>query len=135
MLDKAEKMKGAMGYRDLDIFVLAKKLAVEIHSMTLRLPKHELYEEGSQIRRSSKSVVSNIVEGFGRRRYKSEFLYYITIAISECDETQVHLDMLFETKSLQAKENYEWLKAEYNKLGRMLTSFYSSVSKQHISEK
>jgi four helix bundle protein len=135
MMDDEKKNKNALGYRNLDIYVLAKRLAVEIHAMTLRLPKHELYEEGSQIRRSSKSVVSNIVEGFGRRRYKSEFLYCITIANSECDETQAHLEMLFETKSFQDKEKYEWFKAEYNKLGRMLTSFFGSVSRQHVSEK
>ena len=57
-------------YRDLDIYKKAHKLAIEIHKMSLKLPKFELYEEGNQIRKSSKSVKSNIVEGFGRRRYK-----------------------------------------------------------------
>jgi four helix bundle protein len=53
-------------YHDLEIYVLAKELAVRVHKMTLEmLPKFELYEEGSQIRRSSKSVVSTIVEGYG----------------------------------------------------------------------
>lgn len=56
-------MKKAMSYRGLDIFQLAKKLAIEIHRMTLEFPKFELYEEGSQIRKSSKSIVSHIVEG------------------------------------------------------------------------
>jgi hypothetical protein len=62
-------MEKAKSFRDLDIFKLAKKLAIEVHKMTLLLPQYELYEEGSQIRRSSKSVVSNIVEGFARRNY------------------------------------------------------------------
>ncbi|MCP4411457.1 MAG: four helix bundle protein, partial [Gammaproteobacteria bacterium] len=43
-------------YKDLDIYKMARKLAVEIHKMSLELPKFEMYEEGSQIRRSSKSV-------------------------------------------------------------------------------
>lgn len=77
----------ARSFRDLEVFQLAKKLAIEIHEMTLTLPKFELYEEGSQIRRSSKSVVQHIVEGFGRRDYKSDFLRYIVGAITECDET------------------------------------------------
>lgn len=43
--------------------------------MTLEdLPKFEMYEEGSQIRRSSKAVVSNIVEGFGRKRYQADYV-------------------------------------------------------------
>ena len=51
-------------YRDLQIFQLAKNLAVRIHKMSMNLPKHELYEGSSQIRRSSKSVGANIVEGY-----------------------------------------------------------------------
>ena len=62
---------GWQSYRDLDIYKLARKLAIEVHEMSLQLPKFEMYEEGCQIRKSSKSVKSNIVEGFGRRRYFS----------------------------------------------------------------
>lgn len=52
------------GYEDTDIYKLAKKLAVEIHKMTLsELPKYEMFAEGDQIRRSSKSIVANFVEG------------------------------------------------------------------------
>ena len=128
-------MNRAKGFRDLDVFVLAKSLAVEVHKMTLLLPKHELYEEGSQIRRSSKSVASCIVEGFARRRYKSEFLHYLTIAIGECDETQVHLEFLYETGSLKDEEKYKYFSQEYHKLARMLNSFFNAVVKRHISEK
>ena len=64
-----------MSYKKLEIWQLAKAIVAEIHLMTIRdLPKFEMYEEGSQIRRSIKSVKSNIVEGYGRRRYKQEFL-------------------------------------------------------------
>ncbi len=52
------------GYKKLRIYQKAHKLGLKIHKMSLDLPKFELYEEGSQIRRSSKSVSSNIVEGF-----------------------------------------------------------------------
>ena len=53
----------AQSYKDLDVFRLAKDLAVRTHKITLNgLPKFEMYEEGSQIRRSSKSIVANIVE-------------------------------------------------------------------------
>ena len=52
-----------MSYKNLEIWELSRELSIDIHKMTLRLPKFELYETGSQIRRSSKSVRSNIVEG------------------------------------------------------------------------
>jgi four helix bundle protein len=55
-----------MSYRKLDVWQLARELAVEIHKMTLtELPKFEMFEEGSQIRRSIKSAKSTIVEGYG----------------------------------------------------------------------
>jgi len=55
--------------------------------MSLELPKFEMYEEGSQIRRSSKSVKSNLVEGYGRRIYKNEYIRFITFALASNDET------------------------------------------------
>ena len=62
------------GYRGLDIWKLARQVAIAVHRMTLEnLPKFEMYEEASQIRRSAKSISANIVEGYGRRRYKQEF--------------------------------------------------------------
>jgi four helix bundle protein len=61
------KLNKSRSYEDLEIYSLAKKLAVKLHKITIeKLPKFEMFEEGSQARRSSKSVVSNIVEGFGR---------------------------------------------------------------------
>ena len=60
-------------YVDLEIYKIAIELFIETHQFTQRLPKFELYELGSQLRRSSESVVTNIVEGYGRRNYKQEF--------------------------------------------------------------
>ena len=100
-------------YRDLDIYKESKRLAIEVHKMSLTLPKFELYEEGSQIRRSSKSVTALIVEGYGRRRYKADFIKYLVFSQSECDESIVHLDFLFETLSLQNELLYQQLKNDY----------------------
>jgi four helix bundle protein len=65
------KTNGLQSYEDLDIYKMALKLAVEVHQVSLEeLPRFEMFEEGSQIRRSSKSIGSNIVEGFGRKKNK-----------------------------------------------------------------
>ena len=53
----------ANSYRDLEIYTISLQLFYQLHSLSLRLPKYELYELGSQVRRSSDSIVSNIVEG------------------------------------------------------------------------
>jgi four helix bundle protein len=118
-------------YRDLDVYKKAHKLAVEIHTMSLSLPKFEMYEEGSQIRRSSKSVSNNIVEGFGRRRYKQEFIRFLTYSLGSCDETLEHLVILNETNSLKDKVQFDYFNEEYNHLGKMLTNFIKSVEIGH----
>ncbi|MEW5767258.1 MAG: four helix bundle protein [bacterium] len=115
----------------MDIYKKAHKLAIEIHEMSLKLPKFEMYEEGSQIRRSSKSVKSTIVEGFGRRRYKAEFVKFLTYSLASCDETRDHLDTLHETESLKDEESYKYFCEEYDHLGRMITNFTKSVELGH----
>ena len=57
-------------YKDLEIYQLSYELAVKIHKLTLKLPNFEQYEEGRQIRKSSKGITSCIVEGYGRKRYR-----------------------------------------------------------------
>lgn len=118
-------------YRDLKIYQLAHKLAIEIHEMSLNLPKLEMYEEGAQIRRSSKSVKTNIVEGYGRRRYKAEFVKFLTYALASCDETRDHLDTLHDTKSLKDRKLYEYFCSEYDILGRKIRTFMKSVESGH----
>jgi len=125
-----------MSYRNLDIWQLARAIVVDIHKMTLNeLPRFEMYEEGSQIRRSMKSVKSNIVEGYGRRRYKQEFIRYLTYALASCDETLDHLDTLFETGSLQDGTLHMELHQRLDTLGRKINQFIQSVEKHHQSEK
>jgi four helix bundle protein len=125
-----------MNYRNLEVWQLARGLVVEIHDKTLRkLPKLEVFEEASQIRRAIKSVKSNIVEGYGRRRYKQEFVRYVSYALASCDETVDHLDALVATKSLTDSAIAEQLNAKLDELGRKLNLFLRSIERRHISEK
>ena len=71
-------------YRDLDIFNESKRLAIRVHELTTMPPKFEQYEEGQQVRRSSKAVTAMIVEGYGRRRYKTDYIKHLIYAQSEC---------------------------------------------------
>ncbi len=117
-------------YRDLEVFQLSFELAVEVDRASKALPKHELYEVGSQIRRSAKSIPANIAEGFGRRRYKQEYIKFLVYALASCDETRVHLEMLFQTGSLQ-EAVYQPLVSRYDLLGRKLNNFLQSIIKNH----
>lgn len=114
-------------YCDLEIYNESKRLAIEVHKMALMLPKFELYEEGAQIRRSSKSITSLIVEGYGRRRYKADFIKYLVFSHAECDETKVHLDFLFETESLKDETCYKTLKSGYDVLSKKINNYIKWV--------
>ena len=123
-----------MSYRKLEIWQLARELTVGVHKMTIeKLPKFELFEQGSQIRRSMKSVKSNIVEGYGRRRYKQEFIKFLTYAHASCDETIDHLESLFETGSLSDKALYHDLRQRLDELGGKLNRFIQGVESSHRS--
>ena len=120
-----------MSYKKLDIGKLAREVSVDIHKMSLHLPQFELYETGSQIRRSSKSISSNIVEGYGRRRYKKEFVRFIIFSLASCDETRDHLEVLFETGSLKDDRVFNDLEVKLDVLGKKINRFLESVIKNH----
>ena len=77
-----------MSYKKLEVWSIAREVSIEVHAMTLLLPKFEQFEEAQQIRRSSKSVRSNIVEGYGRRYYKADF---VNLSFMHWRQTMKHL--------------------------------------------
>ncbi len=125
-----------MNYKDLEIWKLAREVALQVHRMTLtKLPKFEIYETGSQIRRAAKSIRSNIVEGYGRRRYKLDFIKHLTYSHASCDETIDHLEELFETGSLADQPLFESLLTTMNELGAKLNRFIASVESGHNTQR
>jgi four helix bundle protein len=118
-----------MSYRELEIYQLSKSLAIEVHKMTLLLPKFELYEEGSQVRRSSKAVASMIVEGYGRKRYIADYVKHLVYALTECDETILHLEFLYETGSYKEKAVVDQYIASYDLLSKKINRFVSTIKK------
>jgi four helix bundle protein len=81
---------------------------------------------GSQIRRSSDSVVTNIVEGYGRRRYKQDFIKFLTYSHASNLETLCHLEKLVVLYPDMANEMV-LLQKEYDQLGAKLFSFMRYV--------
>ena len=123
-----------MSYKNLEVWKLARGLAVDIHGMTLTaLPKFEMYEEGAQIRRAIKSVKANIVEGYGRRRYRQEFIRYLVIAHASCDEAKDHLETLSETGSLSDEDLYQDLHTRISRLSKAIYGLVNGVERNHGS--
>ena len=112
-------------YKELEIYQLAYQLAIEVHNLSLTLPKYELYEQGSQIRKSSKSIKDTIVEGYGRKRYKDDFIRFLTYAQGSCDEVISQLNMM---NDLYFNEQpLTKLMSDYDMLGKKINKFIQYV--------
>tara|TARA_R110002072_G_scaffold30097_6_gene94392 strand:- start:350 stop:718 length:369 start_codon:yes stop_codon:yes gene_type:complete len=113
-------------YKDLDIYKISFSLFLKTHPFSLKLPNYELYELGSQLRRSSNSVNTNIVEGYGRRSYKNDFIKFLVYSEASGSETLSHLEKivaLYPQLSLEAEE----LAKDYELLGGKIHSFTEYV--------
>jgi four helix bundle protein len=115
-------------YRDLEIYQLAFNLSIQVHNESLKLPKFELYEQGSQLRRSSKRIKDTISEGYGRRRYKSDYIKFLIYAQASCDETINHLETIEKTHP-DAKELIDLI-PEYQILGMKVNKYIKFVEEK-----
>ena len=113
-------------YKDLDIYKMAYQLSIKVHNMSLKLPKFELYEQGSQIRRSTKSIKDTIAEGYGRRKYKADFVKFLTYAQASCDEATSQLESINELYKDIVPDSSNYLD-DYNILGAKINKFIQYV--------
>lgn len=124
-----------MSYKNLEIWKEAREVSILVHEMSLKLPRFEQFEEAQQIRRSSKSVRSNIVEGYGRRRYISEYIRFLIIAQASNDETIDHLETLYETKSITDQTLFDDINERLQRLGKKLNNFIKAVERGDKDQK
>ena len=113
-------------YKDLDVYNLAFEYAIEVHKMTGTLPSSEKYEQGSQIRRSAMSIKDNIVEGYGRRRYKQDFIKFLVYAHASLLECISQLEML---NAIYPEISVSELITKYELLGGKIHLFINYVEK------
>jgi four helix bundle protein len=119
-------------HEKLDVYVMAHTVAVRIHRISLQLPKFELYEEGSQVRRSSKSASSQIVEGHALRSYKADYVRYLWRAYGSAEETGEHLRFLIDTNSAcDVRAEVASLIESNDELCRRLYNYVCAVERQH----
>jgi len=116
------------GHRDLKVYQLAYKLAMEIFQVSKSFPKEEKYSLTDQIRRSSRSVAANIAEGFRKRRYPKMFVSKLADADGEATETQVWLDFARDCEYLSLACHAELIKG-YEEVGKMLGTMMSMPEK------
>jgi four helix bundle protein len=113
-------------YKDLEIYSIGLELFYQAHFASLKLPKHEMYELGSQLRRSADSVATNIVEGYGRKRYKADFIKFLTYSYSSCLESVFHIEKISKLYP-EIIDNKQDFIAKYNELSAKIYNFIKYV--------
>jgi len=108
-------------FRELKVYQLAFQAAREVRILTFKFPKEETYSLTDQIRRSSRSVCTNIGEGYRKRIYPKHFSSKMTDADGEATETSIWLDFALDCQYINEKEHND-LQKKYNEIGRMLNS-------------
>ncbi len=121
-------------YKDLEIYKLSYALAVEVHKFSLTLPPYEMYEEGGQVRKSSKGITACIAEGYGRKRYKAEFVKFLVYSHASCDETILHLNFLKDTHDDTVSRIIPLINS-YNELGAKINRFIDYVEREWNSKR
>ena len=118
----------AQGYKDLIVYQKAYKLAMEVFELSKKFPREEVYALTDQVRRSSRSVCTNMGEGYRKRIYPKHFISKLSDSDGECAETMIHLDFAKDCKYLD-KEKHKELIDGYIQIGKMLGSMMSSPEK------
>lgn len=112
-------------FKDLEVYNLSFRLAMEIFELTRSFPKEEIYSLTSQIVRSSRSIPANISEGWAKRTYQSEFKKHLVYALGSSSETETWLNFSLKCSYI-SKEGHEALTDKLNSVGKMLTKLHQN---------
>jgi len=115
-------------FKSLKVYQLAYELAMEIFELSKEFPKEEKYSLTDQIRRSSRSVCSNIAEAYRKRRYPKHFTSKISDADAEASETTVWIDFAFDCKYI-SEETQKKLLVKNEEVGKMLGGMANNPEK------
>ena len=92
---------------------------MEIFEVSKAFPKEEKYSLTDQIRRSSRSVCSNIAEAYRKRKYPKHFISKLTDSDGENSETRVWLEFAMACKYID-KGNFEELEMKSKEVGKLI---------------
>ena len=115
-------------YRDLIVFQKAYKLAMDIFEASKKFPGEEKFSLTDQIRRASRSVCTNLVEAYRRRKYRPYFISKLTDSETENAETQVWLDFSKDCKYLSVEE-YADFTSRNDEVGKMIWNMIQNPDK------
>ena len=115
-------------YKELIVYKKAYCLAMEVFKESRNFPKEEKYSLIDQIRRSSRSITSNIGESWSRRRYPKSFINKLTDSLGEEFETEIWLDYSKDCSYLSPEKHNELISG-YEEVRRLLISMINNPEK------
>ena len=116
------------GFRDLIVYQKAYRLGMEIFEITKLFPKEEKYSLTDQIRRSSRSVTTNIAEAWAKKLYPKHFVNKLTDSLAEEYETECWLDYSKDCQYID-EETYKKIIADYDEVRKILLSMIKNPEK------
>ena len=118
-MDRERKRK-VVSFEDLEVFQRAYRVSLGVHRASLAFPSIEQRVLADQMRRASKSICSNIAEGYGRQKHsKAEFKRFLWMATGSADEMRVWARYAFDLGYIDESLWLEW-RDEYQVIARML---------------
>jgi len=115
-------------YSDLLVYRQAYRLTLRVSAFSKTMPREEQFELGRQVRRSSRSVGANIVEGWTKLVSPAEFKRHLVIAAGEVAETKYWLELAAD-EGFVVRHTAESLVGEYSKLGFMIHNLWKEWRK------
>jgi len=89
-----------MSFKDLDVYQRSYKLALNVHEVSLKIPKELQFDLADQLRRSSRSIPANIAEGYSRGKSNKDAVNFLRTALGSNDETIFHLEFSRDVKAI-----------------------------------
>jgi four helix bundle protein len=117
-----------MSFKSLLAYQKGFNLAMEIFEITKTFPKEESFSLTSQVIRSSRSVCSNISEGYRKRQYEKHFKSKMSDADSENSETQLWLDFALACKYISEEKKLN-LQNKSEEVGKLLNYMMNNPDK------
>ena len=113
---------------DLQVFQRAYRVSLEVHRVSLELPKIEQYALADQIRRASKSICANLVEGFAKKAHsQAEFRRYLLMALGSSDEMQLWSSYCKDLGYVEDDVICHW-QDEYTAISKMLQALIQRIN-------
>lgn len=107
-------------FEELKVWQKAHQLVLEIYNITKKFPQEEKFSLVDQIKRSSSSIPTNIVEG-NERKTKNEFIQFLYISKGSCAETKYHL-LLSKDLGYISNQEHESLNQQLSEISKMISS-------------